>query len=264
MRMRTRATVWMALVASVCIGFWQAAAAIELVVHRGANEYRPENTYAAAQLCIDWEVAYVEIDVRTSKDGVLYILHDATVDRTTDGTGKLRDLNSDEVDRLDAGSWFDPQYADQRVPRLAPYLEWIKGKAKVYFDVKDADLEELIELVYEVGMEDDCFFWFGNPLAANRFRKLDSELPLKVNVRSAEDVRKAVDRLGANIVEFGLDRMSEEMRDTCAELGVKTMVYHPQKDADAFRQIVEWDVDMVNLNHADLFQQIEAEVAAAP
>lgn len=233
---------------------------IELVCHRGANEFTPENTQAAAELCIKWKVAYVEIDVRTSKDGVMYILHDTTVDRTTNGTGKLRDLTSEEIDELDAGSWFDPKFAGQKVPRLKPYLQWIKGQAKVYFDVKDADLEELIPLVYELGMENDCFFWFGNPLQASRFRKLDSELALKVNASSPKEVRRVRERLGADIVEVGLDKMSDEMVDVCQELDVKLMIYHPQKSEEGFRRVVQWDPDMVNLNNADLFQEIERDV----
>ncbi len=258
---RTRLSMMMLVLGLLTLWSAVPAAGIDLVCHRGANEYTPENTRAAAELCVEWGVAYVEIDVRTSKDGVLYILHDATVDRTTDGKGKLRDLTSAEVDSLDAGSWFDPKFAGQHVPRLDPYLRWIKGKAKVYFDVKDADLEKVIQLVYDIGLENDCFFWFGNPLQASRFRKLDSELALKVNVRRPKDVRRAVERVGATIVEVGLDNMSDEMVAVCHNLGVKLMIYHPHKDAEGFRRVVEWKPDMVNLNNADLFQQVERKAS---
>lgn len=256
-----RTRKWIIILALVLVTWYTAppAAAIDLVVHRGANEHAPENTRAAAQQCIDWDVAYVEIDVRTSKDGVMYILHDATVDRTTNGTGKLRDLTSEQIDELDAGSWFDPKFAGEKVPRLEPYLKWIKGKSKVYFDVKDADLEALIAMVYDLGMENDCFFWFGNPLQASKFRKLNSELALKINAGNPEEVRRAHERMGADIVEVGLDKMSEEMVSTCRDLGVKLMIYHPQKSAEGFRRIVEWNPDMVNLNNPDLFQQVERE-----
>lgn len=89
---------------------------IEIVCHKGANEYAPENTYAAAQRCIDWGVDYVEIDVRTSKDGVFYLLHDETLERTTNGHGPIAQRTAAEIEQLDAGSWFDPRFADQRVP----------------------------------------------------------------------------------------------------------------------------------------------------
>lgn len=250
------------VVAVFAVGMSETAAAIDLVCHRGANEVAPENTRAAAQQCIDWGVAYVEIDVRTSKDGVLYILHDPTVNRTTNGKGALRQLTSVEIDKLDAGSWFDPKFSGEQVPRLRPYLEWIKGKAKVYFDVKDADLKQVISLVYDVGLQDDCFFWFASSAQALKFRELDQKLALKVNARNLKDIAEAAGRFDANIVEVGLNQMSPELVHACRQREIKIMIYHPQKDADGFKKIVAWQPDMVNLNHADLFQQVEREVAA--
>ncbi len=242
---------------AICLSASRASAGIEVVCHRGANEHCPENTYAAARKCIEWGVAYVEIDVRTSKDGVLYILHDASVNRTTNGRGLLRSLTSDEIDKLDAGSWFNPSFALERVPRLEPYLRWIKGQAKVYFDVKDCDLPQLIKMVYDIGLENDCFFWFDAPKRALEFRQLDAKLPLKVNARTIDDVRQAKERYQANIVEVGVGQLTPELIAACREQGLKIMAYEPQKKPDAFRQIVAAGVDMVNLNHGDLFLEIE-------
>ena len=69
---------------------------LELVAHRRANHLAPENAFAAAEICVDLGIDYVEIDVRTSKDGVLYVIHDSKLDRTTDGTG----LVAEEVTNL--------------------------------------------------------------------------------------------------------------------------------------------------------------------
>lgn len=237
------------------------AHAVEVVIHRGANEYAPENTFAAAELAIEWGVDYVEIDVRTSQDGVMYILHDFSVDRTTDGKGFIHTLTSEEIDRLDAGSWFDEKFAGQRVPRLDEYLRWIKGRAKVYFDVKAADLEQLIALVYEVGLEDDCFFWFGAEKQAQRFRELDQRLPLKVNASDPAGVAKAHDDLAADIIEVGLGNLSDDFIDACRQRDLKIMVYHPRKDEEAFRQTILRGADMINLNHADVFLRVQRELA---
>ena len=81
---------------------------IEIVSHRGANGLAPENTLAAAQLSVDLGVDFIEVDVWTSRDNVFYVMHDATVDRPTNGTGHLLSLSSSEIDQLDAGSWFGP------------------------------------------------------------------------------------------------------------------------------------------------------------
>ena len=236
-----------------------SATQIEIVCHKGANEYAPENTYAAAQLCLDWGMDYVEIDVNLSQDGVHYILHGPTVEQTTNGRGRLADLTAAEIDRLDAGSWFGPEYAGQPVPRLASFLRWIKGRAKLFLDVKAANLPHLISLIYDNGLEDECFFWFGRPEMVRRFRDLDRRLQLKVNVKSVAEVIEADETYQANIVEVGLNHISPELVQACRQRGLKVMVYHPEKEPEAFQQIIEWGVDMINLNHGDLFARIAAE-----
>ncbi|MFC6656167.1 glycerophosphodiester phosphodiesterase family protein [Roseibium salinum] len=94
-----------------------------IVCHRGACLSAPENTLASLAGAIDMGAEVVEFDVRPSRDGVLYVMHDATVDRTTDGTGRFADMTSDEIDTLDAGSWFSPEFAGERVPRLNTFLD---------------------------------------------------------------------------------------------------------------------------------------------
>lgn len=232
---------------------------IEIVCHKGANEYAPENTFAAAQICIDWGMDYVEIDVITSKDGVLYLMHGPTVDKTTNGKGPIAALTSEEIDKLDAGSWFDPKFAGERVPRLESFLRWIKGKAKVFLDVKAAAPQQLIDLIYEVGMENDCFFWSGSSEWALKFRELDAKLQLKINAENVADVIEADERYHANIVEVGLDNISQELVDECRSRGLKIMIYHQKKEPEAFREILRWGVDMVNLNHGDVFAKVAKE-----
>ena len=226
---------------------------IEIVCHKGANEYAPENTFAAAQRCIEWGADYVEIDVWTSRDGVFYLMHDATVDRTTNGTGHLLALNSDEIDKLDAGSWFGPQYASERVPRLEEFLRWIKGKARVFIDVKFAHPQHLIDLLHATGMADTCFLWSGTDRIMQLFRALDPTLALMINVCSADEVVGAADRYQAQIVGVSLQDMNEALVDACRPRGIKIMVTHFEKDTEAFRRIIEGDIDMVNLDHADAF-----------
>lgn len=93
-----------------------------VIAHRGYSAVAPENTLAAivagARCGADW----IEVDVATSRDGVPYLLHDDTLDRTTSGRGALADASSLVLDTLDAGSWFSPAFAGQPVPRLEAAL----------------------------------------------------------------------------------------------------------------------------------------------
>jgi glycerophosphoryl diester phosphodiesterase len=239
--------------------FQGPALATEIVCHRGANRHAPENTWASTQLCIDWGVDYVEIDVRRSADGVMYVLHDARVDRTTDGTGFLNQLPSSDVDTLDAGSWFAPEFAGERVPRLEPFLQRLDGRIKVYFDVKDADVGDLIALVRNLGLENDSFFWFDRDEPAHEFRRLAPDLQLKVNATSVEEVQAAARDLQADIIEVRLRHLSPELAQACRDLGLEIMVYEPIEDREAFARILDLGADKVNLNHGDTFLSVQRE-----
>ncbi len=93
-----------------------------VVAHRGASADAPQNTLAAIDLAGEVGAAMVEIDVHLSADGVPVVIHDGTVDATTDGTGEVRSRTRDELQTLDAGAWFGPEFAGQRIPTLTEVL----------------------------------------------------------------------------------------------------------------------------------------------
>ena len=80
------------------------------------------------ETCVDLRIDYVEIDVRKSKDSVLYVIHDSKLDRTTDGTGLVAERDSSYTDSLDAGSRFGPEHTGEKVPRLEAFLERFRGR----------------------------------------------------------------------------------------------------------------------------------------
>jgi glycerophosphoryl diester phosphodiesterase len=233
---------------------------IEVVCHRGANEYAPENTYPAAEKCIEWGADYVEIDINTSRDGVPYIFHGPALEHTTDGMGMFYDMTSSIIDTLDCGSWFSPDFKGERIPKLDTFLRWVKGKAKVYFDVKRADHQQLIDLVYETGLEKECFFWSAHHEWSAELKQRAPELPVKFNTRNIADLKRVHQEYNTDIVEIGLNNMTDEFKKTCQDLGIKIMIYHQQKEPESFKEVINWDVEMVNLNHADVFIKVAQEM----
>jgi glycerophosphoryl diester phosphodiesterase len=99
--------------------------AARVIGHRGCAAHAPENTLAGLRAAAARGVTWVEIDVCVLGDGTPVIIHDATVDRTTNGRGTLAELDWPRVERLDAGAWFGPQFAGERVPRLDQALHEI-------------------------------------------------------------------------------------------------------------------------------------------
>jgi len=106
-----------------------------VVAHRGASAYRPENTLSAFKLALDFGVDAVEMDVRVTADGKAIIMHDETVDRTTNGRGRVADLTWDYIRELKVGM-------DERVPLLSEALELVGGRCVVFLELK---VDEAVE-----------------------------------------------------------------------------------------------------------------------
>lgn len=132
-----------------------AAADPVLVGHRGLPTHAPEETLATFNACIDLRVG-VELDVRRTRDGQLVCLHDPTLDRTTDGKGKVADLSLRELRQLDAGKKFDPAFTGERVPTLDEFFALLrdrKATIPVAIDIKEPDCEaDIVKLAEKHGV----------------------------------------------------------------------------------------------------------------
>ncbi|WP_254179155.1 glycerophosphodiester phosphodiesterase [Cytobacillus oceanisediminis] len=117
--------------------FFQPLMPFQSIAHRGASALAPENTLAAFEKAI--ELDYIELDVRLSKDKQLVVIHDANVMRTTDGEGLIEDLTVKEIKKLDAGSWFSPAYAGERIPLLNEVLKEVSGKTGIIIEMKSPE-----------------------------------------------------------------------------------------------------------------------------
>ena len=108
------------------------------IAHRGDSIRAPENTLASFEAAVDAGVSAIEMDLRATADGHVVVMHDSTVDRTTDGRGAVGDLVLEEVRSLDAGAWFDSRFAGERVPELPNVLDRLVDRASLVLHVKDA------------------------------------------------------------------------------------------------------------------------------
>ena len=118
---------------------------VDNVAHRGASAYAPENTIAAFDKAVEMKADYIEIDVQRSKDGKLVVIHDTTVDRTTDGSGKVGNLTFKELRNLDAGSWKGEQFTGAQIPTFGEILDRYHGKIGILIELKAPELYSGIE-----------------------------------------------------------------------------------------------------------------------
>lgn len=109
------------------------------VAHRGWSGAAPENTLAAVALAAkDPDIEMIEIDVQLSQDGVPVVIHDFTLDRTTNGTGRIKDHTLAELKRLDAGGWFNPTFQGEAIPTLEEMLQLTKGSKRLNIELKQS------------------------------------------------------------------------------------------------------------------------------
>lgn len=122
---------------------------VDVIAHRGASGYAPENTVAAFDKARKMKADYIELDVQMSRDGKLVVIHDTTVNRTTDidskAPVKVKDLTLKELRKLDAGSYFGPQFTGERIPTFEKVLDRYKGKIGLLIELKEPALYPGIE-----------------------------------------------------------------------------------------------------------------------
>lgn len=135
------------------MNFWtQSEKNIYVAGHRGMPSRYPENTLPSFQACLDLVLDQIEFDVRSTKDFELVVIHDDTVDRTTNGTGRVCDMTLDEIRALDAGSWKGEEFKGEKIPTLTEVMELVKNHPTITLDIelKEYPDDHFGEKAYEI------------------------------------------------------------------------------------------------------------------
>lgn len=115
------------------------------IAHRGASGHAPENTMAAFEKAVEMKADYIEVDVQMTQDGEVIAMHDTTVNRTTNGTGAVSDYTLEELQQLDAGSWFSEEFAGEKIPTFEEIIDTYRGKIGILIELKSPELYPGIE-----------------------------------------------------------------------------------------------------------------------
>lgn len=152
------------------------------IAHRGAMLEAPENTLAAFRRAIELGADLIELDVHQTADGHVVVIHDETVDRTTDGSGIVLAMSLQELRCLDAGSWTGPQFAGERVPTLLEVLELTRGQVGLVIEIKAGSTRHpgieaaIVQLLQATGRVDDVVLISADDEAIKEVRRLDNHL----------------------------------------------------------------------------------------
>lgn len=182
------------------------------IAHRGCSAVAPENTIVAFDEAIRLGCQAVEFDVRLSADGVPVVVHDDTVDRTTNGTGSVSNLTKVDLLRLDAGSWVHHRYAGSRIPTLDEALAAVAPSALPIIDLKQhIDLALLDSLLRRHDALDSCVLISHDPEIVSRVRKLGRDVQTGLLADEwSDDLPERCQRLGCPLLVLNVESVALE------------------------------------------------------
>ncbi len=186
-----------------------------VIAHRGNHVNVPENTIAAFEEAIKVGADYVEMDLRTTKDGYLILSHDGTVDRMTNGKGEIRNLTLEEVKKLQVTSPNKSDTKIYRIPEFTDVLKACKNRINIFLDFKDADVEETFRQIKSAGMEKQVVVYLNSQGRYRSWRQYAPDIPL---VLSLPETIKSKEQLS-----FLLDQYSIEGFDNVRDSAMLTV-----------------------------------------
>lgn len=234
---------------------WQAPKdwPVEIVCHRGGNEFAPENTLEAAHCAFAAGFSVVELDVYSLADGTLAVIHDATLERTTNGRGAVTWQTGAALAQLDAGDWFSPHFAGQSLPTLDQMLALAETyDGGLYIELKAADPATVLACVTARDALDRCFFWSFDRSRIAALRALSPEV--RIMVRRGDLPRlDACLALAPSVVEFSPADDPAEFA-ACRAAGARPMIAYMGQDAAVFAKLRAAAPDLVNLHRPFAFR----------
>jgi glycerophosphoryl diester phosphodiesterase len=228
-----------------------------IFAHRGASHYAPENTISAFNLALQHGAHAIELDVMLSADDHVVVIHDATVDRTTNGSGEVRKMNLVDLRNLDAGSYFDSQFRGEKIPTLEEVFVKFGGKVYINIELKNnPNLDDPLtritaELVKKFGLQEGVLFSSFNPLALIRIKKFLTQCDTGLLVGTG-----LIERIKQKIFIYTIPNQAlhSNVQITTSEL-VKNAHSHGRRvhvytvdDGETMKKLMDMDVDGIFSN----------------
>lgn len=234
---------------------------VQIAFHRGAGRYAPENTLPAIRIAAALGADYIEVDIRTTSDGAFVLLHDRTLERTTNGRGPVAEATAAAIAELDAGSWFGKPFAGVTVPRWDEALAAAGRHSAVYLDAKDIAPGDLLSAIGAHELMARHVVYQGLDYC-RELRALDPSVRLLPPLRTPEDLDAV-----AALAPYGVDArwtiLSRELIERCHAAGIRVFsdALGPHESVDEYRKAIGWGIDVIQTDYPlRVLRAIELEV----
>jgi len=233
-----------------------------VIGHRGARAYAPENTVPSFEKGIKCKANMIEFDIRLTKDGHIVVMHDATVNRTTNGTGLVSQLTLKQIKDLDAGAWFSPKFKGTKVPTLGEAIAVIKGKAKFDIEIKkephsnDAIEEKLVEEIFKNNILEDTVVISFNSSSLERVKEIEPRVKIGFlisrNYDFEQGLRETLHIKGEAIhPEYHL--LNAHLVSEAHKKGILVRPWNPN-DKEEMNKLIEMGVDGIGTDFPDILR----------
>jgi len=222
---------------------------VYVVAHRGAHQGIPENTIPAYRKAISLGVDFIEIDVRTTRDGRFVSVHDSAIDAYVPGvSGNVRNYTLEELQAFDVGSRLGPKWRGTHIPSLEEILDLCRGRCGVYLDLKEGEVGPLVEMVRVRGMEAHVL-WYADQESLERLGELCPACLAMPDPGPEENLGRVLETLAPSVVATVWRHFSRSFVETCHAAGALVIV--DERDPDCWRQALEWGADGIQTDHPE-------------
>ncbi|MGB9659552.1 MAG: glycerophosphodiester phosphodiesterase [Nitrososphaerales archaeon] len=221
-----------------------------IIAHRGASAYEPENTLRAIKRALELNAKMIEVDVRLSKDRQIVVIHDESVDRTTNGKGFVKDLTLEELKKLDTGK-------GERIPTLQEVINAVRNKAILIIEIKVLKIEDsVVKIIEKEGIEKEVVITsFYHPIS-RKIKELNPTIKTGV-IFKCHPIKPAELALNAHADSLFPEHkyVSEEMVKGAHENNLKIYPWTID-DPNRANQLIEMGVDGIVTNKPDMLERI--------
>ncbi len=241
------------------------------VAHRGASGsgLAPENTLAAFERAIQLGVDAVEIDVRATRDGVVIVMHDPTIDRTTDREGPVDEWTYAQLREADAGAWFGNGFVGERIPTLQEAFDLLRHHALAVVEIKaDWLAERVLKVAHDVDVADQIVIQSFSPETVRRINAVDPSVPTALLIGNlptspsrmrARRVAREVLAVGANILNVWHAALTPPFFEEMRKRGVSVWTWTVDEGA-VLRDVIQMGVQGVITNYPDRLNNVLTEL----
>jgi glycerophosphoryl diester phosphodiesterase len=242
----------------------------DIVGHRGWSAVYPENTLLAAKMAVQAGADGTEFDVYATRDGVVVLMHDKTLERTTDGSGEVVSKTLAELRQLDAGSWKDPQFAGEPVPTLEEMLRALKNSGCIgVIEIKMPGIsDKVVQTVRDLDMVDQVAVIAFNGEVVQEIRSLEPRIPCAwlsaerlsgTTAERADWIAAQAKLYETDMVDLNFNMLSRELISELKNRGLKVWCW-TVNDPIVMEALMRWGVDSITTDRVDVLVKLRAEL----